>query len=138
MPHGEKFSRLRERAVAALLTHSTIRAAAASIGITERTLQRWQRDPRFVKEWRAARSRLVEHAIGQMQRVAPDAAGVLRQSLKAGRTADRIRAAAAVYDRAIGGEELTDLKERVEALEAAIAATGTTLPPVGVNGSAFR
>jgi hypothetical protein len=132
MSQGEKFSRLKERAVAALLTHATVRQAAASIGISPRTLQRWLKEPSFVKEYRAARSRLVEHAIAQMQRSAPAAAVVLRKHMKAGKAADRIRAAAAVYDRAIGGEELTDLKERIEALEEAARISS---PAASRNGS---
>ena len=45
--HGERLSRKQEQAVAALLEHATIRAAAAAVPVHERTLRQWMRAPAF-------------------------------------------------------------------------------------------
>jgi len=62
---GKKLSRNQERTVAALLSARTIPEAATAAGIGSRMLERWlSEDPDFVEEYRAARRRVVEGAIG--------------------------------------------------------------------------
>src|SRR5262245_19804227 len=39
--HGEKLSRLQERAVSALLSHSTLKAAARAVHVNPKTLSEW-------------------------------------------------------------------------------------------------
>ena len=57
----------REAAVSALLSEPTIGAAAAKVGICERTLLRWLQDPAFREAYHAAQKRLVEAAINVLR-----------------------------------------------------------------------
>lgn len=45
--HGEKFSRKADDAIGALITESTIGAAAKKAGLGEKTLRRWLQNPDF-------------------------------------------------------------------------------------------
>jgi hypothetical protein len=56
-----------ELAIAGLLSEPTIAAAAAKIGIGERTLRGWMQQPCFRTAYRLARVQVVEAAIGQLQ-----------------------------------------------------------------------
>jgi hypothetical protein len=53
--HGEKFSRRKEDAIAALLTHRSIEEAARAIGIAAATLYEWMKYPEFKTAWREAK-----------------------------------------------------------------------------------
>jgi hypothetical protein len=65
--HGEKLSRKREQAIAALLTQPTIAAAAKMAGIGERTLRRWLKLPEFASAYDAARREVVVAASEEMK-----------------------------------------------------------------------
>jgi hypothetical protein len=91
-----KLRRKTEAAVAALLTEPTHAAAAARAGVAESTLHRWLRRPEFQAAYRAARERVVDEAVGQLQRAAGEAVATLRANLAGPRPADQIRAAVAI------------------------------------------
>jgi hypothetical protein len=65
--HGEKLSRNREWAIAALLANPPIPEACRAAGIGERTMYRWLADEGFGKAYRAARRKIVQQAITQIQ-----------------------------------------------------------------------
>ena len=65
--HGEKLSRNQERAIAALLVHPTMLAAAAAAGVGEVTLWRWMQIPEFKEQFRLARREAVSQAVGHLQ-----------------------------------------------------------------------
>src|SRR5687767_6620255 len=50
-PRREELSPLQLRAIVALLTHPTLAAAAKSVGVSTRALQRWMTEPMFLKEY---------------------------------------------------------------------------------------
>jgi len=114
---GSKRLRHVESAVAALLSQPTIEAAAATIGVNERTLRRWLTEPEFKAAYRTARREVVESAIGRLQAVATRAVDALERNLGCGIPAVEVGAAKAVLDQAIKAVEWVDLAERVEALE---------------------
>jgi hypothetical protein len=116
--HGTKLPRKQEQAIAALLSEPTVAAAAAAADVSERTLRAWLTLPAFRSAYRAARSEVLESAVARLQRTADRAVETLEQALSAPRDSDRIRAATAILDRAQSGAELSDLLERIEALEA--------------------
>ncbi|HUU98415.1 MAG TPA: hypothetical protein VM487_21995 [Phycisphaerae bacterium] len=121
--HGEKLTRCKARAVAALLTEPTIGAAAKAAGVSERTLRRWLADvPEFGAAYRAARRGVFDSAMAQLQIAATEAVGVLVRAMRNARTkpATRIRAAHLVLNHARRGIDVDDLLERVEALESAL------------------
>jgi hypothetical protein len=94
--HGERLSRLTEAAVAALLTHPTIREAAAAANIDERTLRNWLKDPDFVAAYSEARRELLEHAIGLLQGSIGAAVAKLKKLMKSGNPAIELKAAMAI------------------------------------------
>lgn len=110
---------LQERAIAALINQPTILKAAQSIGVGERTLHRWMRQPEFVREYRRTRRETFAQAIGVAQRFAPLAVATLGQIMsdpKAGNAA-RVSAASMILKFSRESLELDDLAERIEALE---------------------
>lgn len=115
--HGEKMGLKEDEAVAALLTHDSITAAAAAAGVCEKTLRTWLKDEDFLRAYRAARRTVVEAALAQLQRVTGEAVMALRRNLTCGHAGSEIRAAVAVLDHACRALELTDLMQRVEGLE---------------------
>jgi hypothetical protein len=119
--HGEKLSRRMEQTIAALLSESTLEAAAAKARISTRTLKKWLKLPEFLGQYRAARRAILEHAQGQIQGLTSAAVVVLRDLLVASdKDAVKARVALGILDNAVKAVELTDLAERVESLEAAL------------------
>src|SRR5262249_17990381 len=120
--HGEKRERLTEAAVAALLQHGTVKAAAGAVGVDESTLRSWLRGPAFLAAYREARRQVVEHAVGALQAFAGSAVVALTRNLECGKPADEIRAATALLDLALRGVELGDLAQQVAELKAEVEA----------------
>lgn len=119
--HGEKQSRKKEQALAALLESSTVEAAAKRAGIGVATLYRWLREPKFKESYREARSAVLESAIAHLQQITSDAVVTLKRNLKAKQAFAQITAARLILDYALRGQELLDLGERVEKLEALLS-----------------
>lgn len=115
--HGQKFTRSRERAIAALLSEHTVKAAADKAGISETTLHRWLRTPEFVGPYRDARRRVVEHALAQLQDAAKSAVGALRRNMSCGHPPSEIAAARIVLELSMRAIELIDFDERLSSLE---------------------
>jgi hypothetical protein len=121
---GEKFTRKKEEAIAALLVHRNVEEAARAVGIGTQTLLRWLKIPEFVTEYRKARWEGVQQTIARMQQ-ATGAAGTVVLKLMTDPNvpaAVRLRAAECVFDRAIKGIELEDIDARVSELERAMEA----------------
>jgi hypothetical protein len=113
-----KLSHHQDRAVAALLTSRSIAEAAALAGVASRTLERWLREnDSFVAEYRAARRRVVETAIGRLQDATTEAVETLQRNLTCGRPSAEIRAALGILEHATKSIELWDLEERISELE---------------------
>ena len=109
----------QQKAIVALIETGTIKEAAEVAGIGQTTIFRWLQDSQFRRAYREARSRLVEIAISQVQKVCGEAVWVLQGIMndKALAPGPRVSAARAVLDFAMKGVELEDLKERIEKLE---------------------
>lgn len=114
----------QHKALSALLTEPTIKAAAEKVGIGERTLHAWlKEDAAFAEAYRAARRDAVGQAIARLQQASAAAVAVLCQ-LMADRTKPasvRLAAASKVLDLSIRAVELEDITQRLEALEHAYA-----------------
>jgi len=115
--HGEKLTRKHEQAIAALLSASSIKAAAIEAGIGEATLWRWLQLPDFQTAYRAARRQIVERAVSELQAACGEAVETLKRNLHCENPAVEIRAAQIILEQGIKGVELMDLQERVERLE---------------------
>jgi transposase-like protein len=114
--HGSKFGRKKEEAIAALLTQQTIENAARSIGIGLSTLLRWQKDPEFDAEYRAAQRAAYRQTTARLQQASP------KLMVDSNTPASvRARTADSVLSHAAKAIEIQDLDARLAALEAAAA-----------------
>ena len=116
--HGDKKIRKQEQAIAALLSASSIKAAADVCGMAEVTLWRWLQMPDFQAAYRTARRQVVERAVTELQAACGEAVETLKRNLRCDNPAVEIRAAQIILEQAVKGVEIMDLQERVERLEA--------------------
>jgi hypothetical protein len=115
----KQLSARQEKALATLLTTSSVPEAAAKAGCSERSLRRWlAEDDSFISEYRERRRRVVEEAEGVLQGAMTDAANVLRDLLGSEDERLRFRAACAILETGFATAE-DDIRERIEALEQA-------------------
>jgi hypothetical protein len=108
--HGEKLSRKQEGAIAALLSETTVSAAAERAGVSEVTLWRWLKLPGFMADYRAARRQVVEKAVAQLQQSAWAASTTLMRLLAAPSDSVRLRAAVATLEQANKGGGVARLR----------------------------
>lgn len=102
--HGQKLTRKQEALIAALLTEPTHAAAAEKAGVSETTLHRWLHLAEFCDAYRQARRELVEAAVGRIQAATGEAVDTLLAVTRSGaKDSDRVRAAVALLDHALGG-----------------------------------
>jgi hypothetical protein len=115
--HGAKFGQKMEQAIAALLCHGSVEAAARAVGINPNTLLRWMKEPEFKAALWEARCTVAAQAMGRLQ----DAMGaavttVLKIMLDPNAPAGtRLRAAEIVLEQGAG--EMEDIEDRVAELE---------------------
>jgi len=123
--HGQKLTRNQEKAVAALLAHPSIAAAARAVGVSEKTLDNWLKLPRFRKAFDAVRRQALTDALGDLQRVVGEAVETLKRNLTCGLASVEVKAAGQVLTQVVRCTEFLEIKERVEALEERINAETT-------------
>ncbi len=116
---GRHSEAVREKAVIALLTATTLEAAARQSGVGLRTLKSWLKEPDFQVAYAEARRRYLELSLGRLQRASGKATTTLIRLLGAANAAVSLRASLGLLDRAVKGAEMLDLMERVEQLEQA-------------------
>jgi DNA-binding MurR/RpiR family transcriptional regulator len=115
--HGDKLSRKQDDAIAALLSTSSIKDAAKACGVSDASLWRWLQLPGFQTAYRAARRKVVERAVSELQGACGEAVETLKRNLTCENPGIEIRAAQIVLEQAIKGVELIELTERIERLE---------------------
>jgi hypothetical protein len=116
--HGERLSRKREQLVSALLAKPTIKAAAESIGISEKTARNWLADPTFLKAYRSQRRQLVEGATARVQAAMSTAVDTLLELVESDNERLRLEAAKFLFEHGREALDKDDVLERLEALEA--------------------
>ncbi len=124
--HGQKLSRKQEDAIAALLTHGTVRDAAKACKVGEATVFRWLQIPSFHEHYTSARREVLQAALTMLQSVARAAVATLARNLKCGVPSTEVAAARAILDTAIRAHELEDMTLRIEQLEQMIQGKGQT------------
>ena len=117
--HGEKYSQNKDKAILALLQEPTIEKAAARCGISEVTLWRWQQRKDFQEIYQAARLRITDAAIAQIQQASVEAVEVLRDVMKKAykNPAARVSAAKIILEIAFNATELNRIEDRLTELE---------------------
>ncbi len=114
----------QHRAIKALLTEPTIKAAAEKARVAEATLHRWLNDPVFSLAYRDARGRLLETTLTRLQQSASKAVDTLDDVMDSAITQPgaRVSAAKAVLEMTLKAREVLEVEERLRALEAKIEA----------------
>lgn len=120
----------QEQAIIALLNEPTVKRAAESANMGERTIYRWMREPAFRRAYMNARREAFAHAVALTQRYAPLAVQTLAQIMVDQNAPYAARVAAAVSLLRFSREsvELDDLSRRVEQIEEAVAGEGGEKP----------
>ena len=121
--HGNKLSRKGEMAIAALLSHPSIPAAAKSIGVSEKSLWRWLKRHDFREAFLEARRQVIRQSLTTIQTAMEEAVQTLRDVMNDPESppASRVSSAKAVIDFALKGLELEDLEHRISMLEERMA-----------------
>lgn len=128
--HGTKFGHKREQAIASLLAHRNVEAAAQAIRVSVTTLLRWMKEPEFQAAYQEARRTVFARDLTRLQ----DAAGaavttVLKVMLDPNAPAGiRLRAAEIVLEQGARISEMTDIKDRLWKLERATATKSRKRP----------
>jgi transposase-like protein len=114
--HGEKLSRKKDQAIAALLTHRNVEEAARAADIGTQTLYRWMKQPEFDAAYRWAKRAAFGQAIARLQQSSSAAATtLLKIIIDTGVPAStRLRAADCVFSNANAGSALELEKERTK------------------------
>ena len=109
----------KEKALAALLTHPTRKAAAEAAGISARALRDYFKDPVFMERYREAFGELVQDATRQAQQAITPALSTLKEIMEdTGEQASaRIQAARSTLEYALKLTEQTDILEQLRELE---------------------
>src|SRR5262245_8742563 len=123
MGDNGRLSAKQQRAIEALLTEPTTRAAAQAAGVGETTIFRWLAEPAFSTAYRAARSRLLESTLTELQAASTEAVETLREVMNSplAMPAARVSAARAVLEFSLRAREEIEIEERLRALESAVA-----------------
>lgn len=101
----------------ALASGQTVRDAARSAGIGERTATRRVADPDFRRRVAELRAEMIGRALGQLADGMTEAAGTLRKLLAADGESVRLGAARSILELGNKLREAVELEERLAALE---------------------
>ena len=120
---GDNLTAVQERAIIALLSHTTIKRAARAVGIDDATLWRWLQDKDFHNAYRTARRESVSQAIARLQQVSTEAVNTLREVMrdKTAKGSERVSAAKAIIEYSIKAVEIEDMAERLAQVEAVLS-----------------
>jgi hypothetical protein len=114
-----KRRRLYEQAVAALLSSTDCKAAAASCGVSYSTLLRWQQEPEFIKLYNDAKRDILEGVKNGLRQLGMKAVGTLNTSIDdtTVATSDKLNASKYVLNCLMAMEITEDLASRIAAIE---------------------
>lgn len=118
-PGQSDLTSIQDRAIIALLSHASITKAAESVGIGERTLRRWMKEPAFKKAYREARAETHSQAMALVLRYEALAVSTLAKVMSDPNAPHSAKVSAAGLMMKQGHDviELEDVAGRVEALE---------------------
>jgi hypothetical protein len=103
--------------IAALAAGQTVKAAAASAGVSERTAHRRLEDAGFWQAVVDARAKLVDNALGQLADASAAAVTTLRALLDADGETARLGAARAILELGNKLRESVEFEQRISRLE---------------------
>jgi hypothetical protein len=113
----DKFRKYFEPLAVAVAGGLSIKAAAAELGIGERSAYRESCRPEFRRRVNEVRTELVTLAMGMLAQTATAAAARLQELVNSSDESVSLRACSVVFDRFSKLSESIDLRERIEKLE---------------------
>ena len=119
--HGEKLGIKKEQAILALVTARSTEEAAKSIGVSAKTLLRWQKLPEFERAYREVRVAGFRQSTGRLQQASSPAVTTLLKIMvdPAAPLAVKARCAYYILDQTKKAIETEEIEARVTALERA-------------------
>ena len=119
-----KLTAIQERAIVALLSHSTIKSAAKAVGVDDTTLWRWLQDKDFHAAYMTIRRESVSLSIARLQQSTMEAVNTLKAIAKDKKapSSSRVMAAKAIIEYSIKAVEIEDLAIRLAEVETVMAA----------------
>jgi hypothetical protein len=119
--HGSKLGRKLEQAVAALLTARNNEEAAKAIGVSRKTLLRWQKLPEFERAYREARMSAFRQSTARLQQASSPAVTTLLKIMVDPAAPMAVKARCAYYtlDQTKKAIETEEIETRVTELERA-------------------
>jgi hypothetical protein len=117
--HGEKLGRKKEQAIVALVTARNTEDAAKSIGVSTKTLLRWQKLPEFERAYREARLAAFQQSLAKLQQASVPAVTTLLKVMVDPATplAVKARCACFILEQTRRSTETEDLAARIAELE---------------------
>jgi hypothetical protein len=112
-----------EQAVIAMLTARNLEEAATSVGVSTKTLLRWQKLPEFDRAFREAKAVTFRQSLARLQQASGPAVTTLLKILVDPNAQLAVKARCAYYilDQTRKGMETEEIETRVAALETAAA-----------------
>lgn len=113
--HGAKFTQKLDAAIVALMSESSIEAAAKAAGIGVNTLYRWMKDKVFQEKYRETKTAAFSQSVGRLQQVSGRAIKILLEVMedKKQPAGLRLRAADIILGYASGAEGISARAEHV-------------------------
>ena len=107
------------KAIEALIASDTVEKACRVVGITRSTMYRYQKDPLFGKELKAAKKQLVNRAILRLQQTCGDATRALAEICrnKEAPPSARVSAAREILTQTMKALEIEEFEHRIEKIE---------------------
>jgi hypothetical protein len=123
--HGSKLNRKIQAAVLALLTARNSEEAARSIGVSQKTFQRWQKLPEFEQALREAQTAAFRQSLGKLHQASTAAVTTLLKTMVDPATplAAKARCAFYILDQTRRAIETDNILPRLEELERATETT---------------
>jgi hypothetical protein len=120
--HGTQFGRKKEAAIQALLTQRNLDEAARVVGVSPKTLRRWQQLPEFQSAYRTACREGIGLGVARLQQATGAAVTTLLKIMVDGQTpaATKARVADLVLANAFKGTEIADFAVSIAQLERAV------------------
>jgi hypothetical protein len=116
---NDELSRRQDAALLALMEGSSLSLSqiAAKISVNVRTLNRYMKDEKFLRKYRALRTAQVERGVARLQSLFDKAVDCLERNLDSKNRPSEVRTACAIINQSIAGVDLLDHDQRILAVE---------------------
>jgi hypothetical protein len=117
MSENVTLSANQKKALAALISEKTVRDAAAKIGLAEKTIYRYFKEPAFMDAFTAAQDELTQEAVNRLIGGLGKALDTLEDLIAHSDQTNKRLASVAWIDRALKLKEFAVLEQKIKDLE---------------------